>query len=73
MLYLPTLVGHSLHGVADGNTNCAHETVISRVNLKRIAFDSPSTLKLQVKKIFSYVTLNEKSSVSINFINVTIK
>ena len=32
MLYLPTLVGHSLHGVADGNTNCAHGTVISRVN-----------------------------------------
>ena len=32
MLYLPTLVGHSLHGVADGNTNCAHGTVISRAN-----------------------------------------
>ena len=32
MLYLPTLVCHSLHGVADGNTNCAHGTVISRVN-----------------------------------------
>ena len=31
MLYLPTLVGHSLHGVADGNTNCAHGTVTSRV------------------------------------------
>ena len=27
----PTLVDHSLHGVADGNTNCAHGTVISRI------------------------------------------
>ena len=31
MLYLPTPASHSLHGVADGNTNCAHGTVISRV------------------------------------------
>ena len=31
VLYLPTLVGHSLHGVADGNTNCAHGTVRNRV------------------------------------------
>ena len=31
VLYLRTLVGHSLHGVADGNTNCAHGTVTSRV------------------------------------------
>ena len=31
MLYNPTPVSHSLHGVADGNTNCAHGTVISRV------------------------------------------
>ena len=30
VLYLTTLVGHSLHGVADGNTNCAHGTVTSR-------------------------------------------
>ena len=29
----PTLVGHSLHGVADGNTNCAHGIVISRILL----------------------------------------
>ena len=31
MLYNPTPVSHSLHGVADGNTNCAHGTVRSRV------------------------------------------
>ena len=31
MLYNPTPDFHSLHGVADGNTNCAHGTVRSRV------------------------------------------